>query len=533
MGSQKTAFVKQAAILASAGLVVRLIGFAYRLPLTNLIGDEGNGIYAASFYLYMFFLIMSSAGLPAAISKMVSQRVALKQYRSAQRIFYVSLAVASVAGFVSASILYFGAEWLSVLVVNPRSKTAIQTLSPTVFIVAVMSVFRGYFQGMSNTVPTATSQFVEQVFNAIFSVYLAYILLPRGLAYAVAGATGAKGIGAVAGLAVLLGIYLLALPVFRRRIQRFSKETTIEAPLSIARELLGTAAPIIVGTAIFSMTNLIDMQMVMNILINNGHTNTEAYRLYGMLTGKYATLTTLPVSISTAFAVASIPSIASSVALGKKAEANRKINMALRLTMVLSIPAAVGIGVLANPILLLLFPAHPEGGSLLQVGAVSIIFFALVQITTGMLQGSGYVYIPAIAALCGALLKIPLNRLLIPIPQINVHGAVISTIACCMVAAIIDLVMLKKKTGVRLDFMGFLLKPLISSTAMGIGCFVFYHFIYFIVPSNTLATLAAILIGVVIYFGFMVIIRGLSEQDLNMIPGGQRLGHILRRYEFI
>lgn len=529
MSNKKTAFVKQAAILAIAGLTARFIGFLYRLPLTELIGDVGNGIYGHSYYLYTFFLIISSAGLPAAISKMVSERYALGQYRNAHQVFRTALLVAGGAGLAGSLMLGLGADWFATYLRNPESRYSILALSPTVFIVAIMAVFRGYFQGMNNTVPTAISQVIEQIINAVFSVYLAYIFIGKGVAFQAAGGTAGTGIGAFAGLLVLVGIYFIVRPVLVRRANGDRNNTEYEKTGTLAIDIMRIALPIIAGTAIFSITNIIDAKMVLELLSTSGFSLTDALKKYGQLSGKYTSLTTLPVSISTALATAAVPTIAASVVLKDHAEVRRKLNTALRLAMIISIPAAVGIGVLGDQILRTLFPSNPGGGILLTVGAVSIIFLALYQIVTGMLQGIGKLRVPALAALAGGVVKILVNLLLIPIPSINVVGAVISTTACYVVASSINLYMLSKSTNTRPDFMGVFVKPLVASLFMGLGCYVFYYTIYYIIGSNTLALCFAIILGIFIYFISLFAFKGIVKEDLEMIPMGDKLINLMRR----
>ena len=296
-------FIKQAAILAAASLLVRFLGFVYRLPLTNMIGDEGNAIYAGGYYIYTFLLILSSAGLPAAISKLVSERIALKQYRNAHRVFHAALIISTTLGTIFAVIMGVGAQKLANIIGIPDSYFSLITLCPTLVIVAIMSVFRGYFQGMHTMVPTAISQIIEQVFNAFFSVYLAWVFLsvnvPAGkeknIPLASAGGTMGTGIGALAGLIVVIFAYCLIRKYLLWRVAR-CKQPYEETKGYLIRKVLQTAWPIIAGTAVFSITNLIDMSMVVNILQDTGFSSAEANALYGQLSGKYVTLTTLPTS---------------------------------------------------------------------------------------------------------------------------------------------------------------------------------------------------------------------------------------------
>lgn len=537
MGKTKrknTSFVKQAVILAAASMIVRLLGFAYRVPLTNMIGDEGNGIYSAGYYIYTFFLILSSSGLPAAISKMISEKVALGEFRNAKRIFKASLFVAGGLGIIGTAIMFFGAERLALMVGSPRSVYTLMSLAPTVFICAIMSVYRGWFQGFNTTVPTAVSQVVEQIFNAFFSVYLAWILIGYGIEMGAAGGTMGTGIGAFAGLVTVVIFSFVTKKYYNEIFSADKGGYAVETAGQITGRLFKTAIPIITGTAIFSMTNLIDMKMVMTRLAASGaFTSREADILYGQLTGKYVTLTTLPVSISTALATAVLPNIAASVAIKDKTAVKSKVNTSLRLTMIISIPAAIGMGVLADQILRLLYPNYPEGGELLTIGAISIIFLALSQIETGILQGIGKVYVPAVNALIGAVIKIPLNYVLIAIPSINVKGAVISTIGCYVAAALLNLVALKRATGIKFDFVSILVKPLIASLIMGVGCTAVYKLIFAVLPYNSICTIIAILAAIVIFVVALAVMKGFKREDLTLLPMGGRLVGLLERFKLI
>lgn len=533
---KKGSFVKQAAILASAGLLTRFLGFVYRVPLTNLIGDAGNGIYSGAYYIYTFLLILSSAGLPAAISKLVSERIALKQYRNAHRVFQVSLLISSSMGLLFAVLMFFAAENLATLIEMPNSYYSILVLCPTLFIVAVMSVFRGYFQGMNTMVPTAVSQIIEQIFNAFFSVYLAYVFIsmavPEGeknIPLAAAGGVMGTGVGAAAGLLVVLFSYSLIRPDIMRRTRRCWQEYE-EGRRELAGRVIKTAWPIIAGTAVFSITNLIDMFMVMKILTGNGFSEEQANILYGQLSGKYVTLSTLPVAISTAIATAALPSIASSVKRRERGVIHRKMNLTMRTSMIISVPAAIGITVLGPEILRMLFPDASDGGALLTVGGISVIFLALCQTTTGILQGINHIKVPVMGALLGAITKTVLNYFLIGIPELNVLGAVLSTTGCYLVAAVFDVCMLSRITGVRFDFMGCFLKPVIGSAVMGAAAVWVYRVIFMLYPNNTLATLLAILFAMAVYGAVMLLIKGIREEDLQNMPGGGKMVRVLRRH---
>lgn len=533
-------FIKQAAILAAASLLVRFLGFVYRLPLTNMIGDQGNAIYSGGYYIYTFLLILSSAGLPAAISKLVSERIALKQYRNAHRVFQAALVVSATLGILFAVIMGLGARQLASLIGIEDSYYSLLTLCPTLVIVAIMSVFRGYFQGMHTMVPTAISQIIEQVFNAFFSVYLAWVFIsvniPEGMTknipLASAGGTMGTGIGALAGLIVVIFAYCLIRSYLLWRAER-CEQPYEESKRELIGKVLQTAWPIIAGTAVFSITNLIDMSMVVNILQNTGFTQKEAEVLYGQLSGKFVTLTTLPVTISTAIATAALPSIAASVKLREKKQVRRKMALTYRVSMIISVPAAVGISALGPQILAMLFPSASDGGMLLTVGGISIIFLALCQTSTGILQGIGHIKVPVVGAILGAITKVILNALLIRIPAINVLGAVLSTTGCYLVAGVFDVIMLSRLTGTRFDFMGSFLKPVIGSVVMAAGAIGSYQLFFQLIGSNTIATLLAICVAIAVYGLVMLLMKGIVEEDLQAVPGGGKMTRTLKKMRLL
>ncbi|MCL2665438.1 MAG: polysaccharide biosynthesis protein [Defluviitaleaceae bacterium] len=525
MTQRKQSFITNAAILAAAMIGVRFLGFLYHVPLTNLIGDLGNAYYGVGFQIYSFVLIVSSAGLPAAISKMVSERVAHDEYYNAHQVFRAAMYVAVVAGIAGALFLLIFAGPTADLLRRPESVYAIRSLSPTVLIVAVMAVLRGYFMGMHNAVPTALSQIVEQIFNAVFSVLLAYVLFDASrLELAAAGGTAGTGVGALAGLIVLIFIYKLAAPSIKKRVKADIDTGRRENHKDLRKIVLATAFPVIVGSAIFSISNLIDAAMVTSRLTASGaFTDFEITALYGQLSGKYTLMITLPVSISAAMSHAVLPTIRHSIVTGDLDGMHKKTGTAIRLSMIISIPAAVGLGVLSNPILSMLFPNHSEGGALITWGAVSVIFLALMQILTGVLQGIDKLRIPMYGAMAGVAIKLPLNYFLIAVPGINVIGAVISTCFCYLVAAIVNLYFLHRYTGIAPDYKNAFLKPAAAAVAMGLSAYASYHVLAGFSGNIIFCTMTAIGIAVLVYFTVMSALNGFLPEDFYSFKLGRKL----------
>ncbi|MDR0958476.1 MAG: polysaccharide biosynthesis protein, partial [Clostridiales bacterium] len=479
-----TTFIKQGVILAAAGLLSRTLGFFLRIPLVNILGDEGNGIYGDGYTIYNFFLILSSAGLPAALSKIVAARVAEGKRAEAQFIFNTALKFSVAVGFAGFLILALFAGKFAVLIKNPKSYYTIIALSPTILVVAVAAVYRGYFQGLKTNIPTAVSQVAEQFFNVTFSIILMLLFmkipLPQDNPFhndiIVLGAAGGQlgtFVGATAGLAVIYYMYRKRLPKILKSISQRASKARFSSRKAII-EIVSTSVPIIAGTAVFSISNLVDSAMVKARLIEAGFLPDVAVAMYGAYNGKFVTLTTLPVAISAALATSAIPSIAESLARNDRLAVESKINAAFRSAMVVSIPAAVGLGVLASPVYKFIFARAPDGAGMMSLGAVSVIFLALSQIATGCLQGVGEIKIPVFAAFMGVIVKIPLNYILCAMPNINVYGAVISTIACYVVSSACNVYFLSKKLGVKIDMSRSVMRPLAAAAGMGMGAYITY-----------------------------------------------------------
>ena len=529
MEKKKNSIADQASILVAAMLLSRVLGLFMRIPLTHFLGDEGNAYFGVAFQVYAFFLVVSSAGLPATISKLVSERLALGQYHDAHAVFKTALFLSIIVGAICSLVFLFGARFLSTVMSQPMSFYSMRALSPTVFIVGIMAVFRGYFLGMGTTKPTAASQIIEQVFKVAFSVFFVWSLYSRGPEYGAAGGTAGTGVGALAGLAVILLVYKYKSGTIKNQLRK-SQISLQESYSKIAINVIKTAWPIILGTAVYTISGLIDSSTISNLLIaSNAFTIEEVDVMYGQYNGKFIVLITLPVVISAALATAFIPSIAASNAIKDERSVSAKINLALRMTMLISIPAAVGLSVLGDPIIRLLFPSNPEGGYLLQWGGIAVVFLALSQIATGMLQGLGYVKLPLVGACALAVVKITLNYFLISNPQINILGAVFSTMAGYFVALLLNTMFLVRVTRMKIDFKRILIKPLICAVVMGAGTYVFFEAIMHISGSNALSVISAITFGAAIYFFGMLFIEGIDHSDLKSAPLGDKVVRVLNR----
>ncbi|MCT4596308.1 MAG: polysaccharide biosynthesis protein [Vallitalea sp.] len=525
----------QGAILATAGIIVKLIGVAYRIPLINTIGEEGIGCYSKAFVIYAFALMISSYGLPTAVSKLVSARIAEKKYKEAHKVFLTALSIAFIIGIISAGIMFFFSKGLANLIYSENSEYAIKALSPTLFIFSIMAVFRGYFQGMNTMIPTALSQIVEQVFNAIFSIVMASILVVQGYEYGAAGGTLGTGIGALAGLITLIGIYLMSRKLIKNRVKKdihYNKDIT---SLSLGKVIILTSVPIIMGSAVFHFTNFVDMFMFSDAMRFHGYTQDVSDAMYGMLDGKYKTIVTLPISIASALAAASIPSITTSIVQNDRKQIKRKINIAIRFTMLIAIPSGVGIFVLSRPIILMLFGSSNIQllSNMLKVGSLSVIFFALSTISIGILQGMDKLRIPVISAAKSLFIKVLFNILLLYIFDTNLYGAVITNIIFAFASSSFNLRAIKKYAHIKFDIKKTYIIPLLSATIMGGICYLTYYIFNLITKSNIIATFVSIIAAVIVYIIVLIQLKGIDKDELLSMPKGNKIVSLLTKLKLL
>ena len=509
-------FVRQAAILGGAALAVRLLGFFYRIPLTNLIGDEGNAYYSLAAQVFSIAIICQHVAIKTAVVKLTSERIAREEYENAHRLFKTAMGFTVLLGLLFTVSMYVFADQIARIFVLDEAAASLRAISPSVFFVSIAAVLYGYFQGMKTALPTAVCQIIDQIFKVTFAVVLAFAFFdPLRIYIPVAAATFGTTIGAFTALVVVVAIYA-------KKRKSIKKTDDVAKPrekrISQLKLLSYTIMPIYAGVMVFAVVNLVDIWMVSDRLLASGYFAVEEIRvLVGQFTGKFILLTTLPVSLAAALSIAVLPEI-SSLQTKLDIDAIRgKASRALRLSMNMTFPSAVGLSILAYPIINLMFPNYPDGGMLLQVGSISMVFMAVFLVTQSVLQGVGHTWLPAISAFCGLVVKIPMNYFLIYDTRINVSGVVISTIACFLVASAINIAFIKKYVGFAVDLKGAALKPLISSSVMGVACFFTYTGIRMVAPSQ-LAVLVSILIGLLTYLFMQVALKGLEKSEIMVIP---------------
>lgn len=527
--SNKDTFLRGALILTVAGIIVKLIGSVNRILLSRLLGGEGIGLYQMAYPIYLLALSVSSAGIPVAISILVAERVALSDYRGANRVFRISLALLVCTGVLFTFLLYAGAGWLveEHFVRDPRAYYALAALAPAIFFVTVLSSYRGYFQGLQMMMPTAVSQIFEQLFRVVTMIVLAFMLLPYGLEYAAAGASFGAGPGAVAGLLVLIFFY------WRQRGRlREQMDTQPDLPQQPARRIISRivklALPVSLANIMLPVVSSIDLFVVPARLEVAGYAVAEATELFGYLTGMAVALINLPTILTASLAVGLVPAVAEAHTLGQRERIYDRTATAMRIANLITIPSFAGMCLLATPISQMLY-GTPNAGVCIAILSFGIVLLGFHQVTTGVLQGLGHTTIPLVNMVFSAMVKIGMSWYLTAMPELGIKGAAWATNADFGVAALLNMYFVHRYVGFSLD-VGHTLRTVASTAAMGVVVVFAYDGLFAALHSNTLATLAAIAVGGLVYFAGMLLVGGLTSGEVEKMPRvGPQLAAALRR----
>lgn len=531
--NRKNNFIRQGSILAIASIIVRLIGIVYRFPLVNILHDEGNGIYSAAFEVYSLALILSSYSLPLAVSKLLSAQLARKQYRNANKIFKACFVFAVCSGGVIGLILFFGAGFIEKhLYKNFVGITIpLRILAITVFVVAILGVFRGFFQSRKTMIPTAISQIVEQIINAIASIIFALVFLKIykdsqfKAGWGAAGSTMGTLLGALAGLVFLVFVFFIYRPIMKRQIRK--DHTNHEYSYkSIYKLLFATIGPVILGQTIYQASGVIDSMMFSNLAKGD---NVSA--LYGIFSTKYKLLINVPIAVSSAMASSMIPTIVASFANNKIGDIKRKISMSVKFNMIVAFPSAVGLAVLGGPIVRLLFPGsdYKLGGSLLLSGGIAVVLYALSTVTNAALQGINLMKKPMHHAAVSLGFHVVLMFILLKFTRLGIYSLIIGYVTYPLLVCILNAIAIKKAIGYKQDYMYSFIIPAISSIIMGIISFLMYKLGMLITKSNTISCILSIIFAVIIYFVTILLLGGIKEKDLPDFPMGMRIGRLAKK----
>lgn len=518
-------FLQGTLILTIAGMVVKIIGSLNWIILSRVLGGEGIGLYQMAFPIYLLALSLSSAGIPVAISIITAEKIALQDYRGANRVFTVSLGLLTVSGFVLSILVYFGAGWLieEGIIRDGRAYPAILALAPAIFLVTLLSSFRGYLQGWQMMTPTAVSQIVEQLFRVGTMLIFAALLLPQGIEYAAGGASLGAGFGAAAGLAVLIYYYFRLQRKLPKADQR--QAITAESSTSLIRRMLYLALPVSLSSLMLPLVSNLDLFIVPLRLEEAGYTVEQATEHFGYLTGMAVPLVNLATLITAALSTALVPAMATAGSSGNEQLARQKIGSAIRLTNLVTIPAAVGLAILATPVAAAVYHA-PQAGAVVQVVAAGVYMLGIHQVTTGILQGMGHTALPLINMGIAAVVKVILNWQLVALPSFGILGAGWATNADFGVAALLNLIFVYRYSRFSISLRG-MLKILAATVIMGVILFIVNELVIGQM-SALLAILVDISVAVVVYGILLLLLGELTEQDMLRIPLiGRRLVQLL------
>lgn len=529
---KKEGFMQGVITLMFSQVLIKILGLVYTLYLTNRqgFGDKGNGICASGYQIYALLLTISSIGVPSAISKLVSERVAVGDNKGAHRIFKIAFATFAVIGLVGSLLLFFGAnvianQWLQI----PDAEMTLVALSPAIFFVTVASVMRGYFNGRQKISVGAKSQTLEQVFKTLLTIIVVEvvaILSNVSTDWMAAGANLATTLATFLGFSYLFLYYRSE----RKEVATEIKNTVnykYERVSTIIKRILLVSIPITLTAIMSSINKNVDSFTVVRNL-RAFMPEDQATALYGILGGKVDTLTSLPLAINVAFATALVPAISAAKAKGDNKTITEKTSFSLLISMLIGLPCTVGMFIFAQPILNLLFPNANDGALILQISALTIIFTILDQTINGALQGFGKLMIPTISLATGVFVKFIFNITLIKIPNIGVYGAAWGSVACHLVAFCIAFTMLRKYIKLNLTFSKFVLKPVISTAIMGICSYFTYLALKGIIVER-LATIIAIMVAVVIYSLAIVALKVFTKDEFKMMPAGDKIVKFLEK----
>jgi len=525
MSKKKQLVLKGAVILVAANLLVKVIGAGFKIPLAHIIDEKGMGYFGTAYTVYTFLFVIATAGFPVAISKMIAEARAREKDEEVRKIFRISLVILGIVGVIGTSAIYFWARpFADSILKNPGAYLAIKAISPAVFFVALMSVFRGYFQGHQNMYPTGISEVVEALGKLILGLYLAYVMMQNSLEHAAAGAVGGVSIGAAAGMVVIIMIYLFSKK--KRRMPTKNSRSSIE----IMKELFKVAIPITLGAAASHLMNLLDVVTVVNRLQVIPEIDADfANQLFGRYNGYATPMFNMPLTLVVGIAMSIVPAISGALALKKRATAREIVDSVLRITMLFALPCAVGLGVLAGPILTLLYN-NANATSLLQNLSPAVLFVAFLSITNAILQSYNKAHIPIVNMIIGGILKLVINYTMIPVWGID--AAPIATGVCYFVIVASNMFFVLRYAELKLKVVDFFVKPIISAALMGAAALMTYNVaIQFV--GNSISCLVAIMFAILVYGISLFLTRAIRKEDVEMLPKGEKISEFLAKYHLI
>ena len=522
--------VKGVAVIGIAGIIVKVIGAFFRIPLTNWMGGLGMSYYGVAYTIYSALVVLSTAGFPVAVSRLVSENNVKNNYGNAHKVFKVSFEIMLTIGVILAGVCFFGAEKFAELIKNPDAALSVKSIAPALLFVPLLSAFRGFFQGRQNMNPTAISEIIEQIFRVAIGLFLAKILLSRGLVESAAGATFGASAGSFAGLMFMILVYFLHKKIIKKQIE--DGTDYYESSATIAKKVLKVAIPIVIGAEIIPIMYTLDMSIIMRRLVATGWSEIEADRLYGLISGYCNSLINMPEFLIQAIAISLVPAIARANAIGDRTEVKNNVGIGYKLTTLIAFPSAVGMFALAKPILILLYPGQMdeaiEAAPTLMILTASMVFLAIYETSTGVLQAIGKQMIPVRNVAIGAVVRIITSFILVGIPSMNIKGAAVSASITYFIAFYLNEIYIKKYVGIKHDMVSVYGKPFAASAIMGICAFGAHKLLNGFL-GNSMSTLIAVMVGVIVYAAMVIAIKVVTSEELEMMPKGNKLNSLIRK----
>lgn len=534
---KKSTFFGGAAILAASAILVKVIGAIYRIPLGNILSDEVMADYNSAYNIYNFFLTISTAGLPVALSKTISEANALGRHNQVQRTFRVAFFTFLILGLISFFCMtVLAAPMAQIVISNPKAVYCVMALAPSVLCVCIMSAFRGYFQGHFNMMPTGISQVIEAFFKLVVGLALALFLVNVIQKPELGGVGAIIGVSCGSVVALLYILYLFFRD--RKRRQRIHATDRPDGSMRILSNLLKLAIPITLGSAATSLVTLIDTKLVMSQLqsvyqtvdgLGKEAALDAARGLYGIYS-KTMSIYNLPFSMMVPLTACIIPAVSASLARRDHLGAQKVSESALRIGLLLALPMGMGLFALGGPIMGLLFPTIDVSvaGPLLSVLGLASIFVALQLLCNSILQANGMVNLPILAVIIGGVVKVVVNFILVGNPNIRINGAPVGTLTCFIVISALEIFIIRRSIPAPPSFLRAFLKPFVPSVIMAAAAWATYGLLTnFLHMGNSLATIGGIGVGVVVYLVLVLALRVLSREDLELMPKGDKIAKIL------
>lgn len=527
--------------MALAGIISRLIGMLYRIPMIAIIGEEGMGVYSSAYSIYSIMLIISSYSLPMSVSKLVSAKLGMKQFKNVKRIFAVSFAFGAVLGLAVAFLMYFGADFLALHVSKmPEAALAIKSLAPTVFIMGMLGVVRGFFQGHGSMIPTAVSQILEQILHVAVSLLAGYFLFQKGLAmdvvgsniyastYGAVGATIGTGVGALSALLFVLFIYLLYRKSLLLRCEK-DRTALLDKRRDSLKAIALTALPIILSAALSNIIMLADQT------VYGSYVAADFRQVWGIYTGKYIVLINVPIAVASALSASTLPAISSEIARGERTMALQKAARAIRVIVLISLPASLGLTLLGKPCFDLLFRSSSNvlAGEMMYFGGMTVLFTCLSTVCVGILQGGGHFWSPIKNYALALLIHYPLLYFLLYVVKLDIQAVVLDHMIYTLCASALNLYTLKQKMGYRQEFKKTFLLTLIASLIMALAAWGAYQGLYALKLGNTLSLLISLVLSLVVYFVAILLLGVLGEKELSMMPAGGRMLKLAKKLKLL